>query len=139
MCIFVSYMLGDKPYICPWEGCNKGFSQSQSVTTHMRVHTGHPYNSRLQVCTVSRIIFFWFTFAGEKPFKCPFEGCAFEAAQRGNLNIHLRTAKHKGESPQPQQNTTSTEKRRILPQFILQAGQKKQEKKKKNKNKNKFV
>ncbi len=42
---------GERPFVCPVEGCKQGFTHSSHLTTHKRIHTG------------------------ERPFVCPVEGC----------------------------------------------------------------
>ncbi|XP_060687984.1 zinc finger protein ZIC 3-like [Hemiscyllium ocellatum] len=63
-------------HICYWEQCPRGgksFKAKYKLINHIRVHTG------------------------EKPFPCPFPGCAKIFARSENLKIHKRT--HTGEKP----------------------------------------
>jgi transforming growth factor-beta-inducible early growth response protein, putative len=32
--------LGEKPFACAWEGCNRQFSRSDELSRHKRTHTG---------------------------------------------------------------------------------------------------
>jgi uncharacterized Zn-finger protein len=48
---FCVNLSGEKPYICDYPGCTKGFAQSGQLKTHQRLH------------------------AGEKPFCCTAPGC----------------------------------------------------------------
>ncbi len=64
---------GERPLVCPVEGCKKGFARSSALTAHKRIHTG------------------------ERPFVCPVEGCKQGFAQSSNLTTHKRI--HTGERP----------------------------------------
>ena len=59
---------GEKPFRCPWEGCNWAFRRSDELTRHYRRHTG------------------------EKPFQCRF--CEKAFSRSDHLNLHM--LKHKG-------------------------------------------
>lgn len=58
---------GEKPFRCPWDGCNWAFRRSDELTRHYRRHTG------------------------EKPFQCRFCDKAFSRSD--HLNLHM--LKHK--------------------------------------------
>ena len=58
---------GEKPFHCPWDGCNWAFRRSDELTRHYRRHTG------------------------EKPFQCRFCDKAFSRSD--HLNLHM--LKHK--------------------------------------------
>jgi hypothetical protein len=71
---------GERPYQCKF--CRKAFSDSSTLTKHMRVHSGG-----------KRIFFFdeffsFFLFFKEKPYECTL--CRLRFSQSGNLNRHMR-------------------------------------------------
>ena len=57
---------GEKPFQCPH--CNRAFSQSGNLATHVRIHTG------------------------EKPYQCEYcgKGFAQSAALKNHLIVHFR-------------------------------------------------
>jgi len=50
-CLYVYYMcfalsIGEKPFFCPSDGCEKTFSTQYSLKSHMKGHEkGHSYNA----------------------------------------------------------------------------------------------
>ncbi|KAM7451105.1 Transcription factorIIIA [Porites harrisoni] len=57
---------GEKPYVCPVDGCNKAFTAGSSLNVHMCKHTG------------------------EKPFKCDINGCAKTYTTAATLRAHQK-------------------------------------------------
>uniref|UniRef100_A0A4W3J1N4 C2H2-type domain-containing protein n=1 Tax=Callorhinchus milii TaxID=7868 RepID=A0A4W3J1N4_CALMI len=55
---------GEKPFPCPFAGCEKVFARSENLKIHKRTHTG------------------------EKPFKCEFEGCDRRFANSSDRKKH---------------------------------------------------
>jgi len=55
---------GEKPFPCPFPGCNKVFARSENLKIHKRTHTG------------------------EKPFKCEFDGCDRRFANSSDRKKH---------------------------------------------------
>ncbi|CAL8356316.1 unnamed protein product [Merluccius merluccius] len=55
---------GEKPFPCPFHGCEKVFARSENLKIHKRTHTG------------------------EKPFKCEYEGCNRRFANSSDRKKH---------------------------------------------------
>ncbi|XP_048399983.1 zinc finger protein ZIC 1-like [Stegostoma tigrinum] len=55
---------GEKPFPCPFAGCQKVFTRSENLKIHKRTHTG------------------------EKPFRCEFEGCERRFANSSDRKKH---------------------------------------------------
>eukprot|EP00061_Rhincodon_typus_P013073 g39218.t1 len=55
---------GEKPFPCPFAGCEKVFTRSENLKIHKRTHTG------------------------EKPFRCEFEGCERRFANSSDRKKH---------------------------------------------------
>lgn len=64
--IFLSlfYVIGEKPYVCNWDGCTWRFARSDELTRHYRKHTG------------------------DKPFKCHVCDRAFSRSD--HLSLHMK-------------------------------------------------
>ncbi|CAH4036976.1 unnamed protein product [Pieris brassicae] len=77
-------------YGCPI--CDRRFSQSSSVTTHMRTHSGErPYQCRSckkAFSDSSTLTKHLRIHSGEKPYQCKL--CLLRFSQSGNLNRHMR-------------------------------------------------
>lgn len=80
-----------RSHIC--HKCNRGFSRSDMLTRHLRLHTGQkPYRcltcgqifSRSDHLATHRR-----THTGEKPYKCP--QCPYAACRRDMITRHMRT------------------------------------------------
>lgn len=55
-----------KPYVCPYENCNKSFNEKGNLMTHYRVHTN------------------------EKPFICTYKNCDKAFKAHGHLKDHMK-------------------------------------------------
>ncbi|XP_075902533.1 zic family member 6 isoform X2 [Nelusetta ayraudi] len=64
---------GEKPFPCPFHGCEKVFARSENLKIHKRTHTG------------------------EKPFKCEFEGCNRRFANSSDRKKHSHV--HSSDKP----------------------------------------
>ncbi|OQR68284.1 zinc finger protein-like, partial [Tropilaelaps mercedesae] len=56
---------GERPHVCVYPGCGRGFNDATKLTNHQRIHTG------------------------ERPFVCAI--CGHECATRNNLKSHMRS------------------------------------------------
>uniref|UniRef100_A0A673AG29 C2H2-type domain-containing protein n=1 Tax=Sphaeramia orbicularis TaxID=375764 RepID=A0A673AG29_9TELE len=87
---------GEKPYRCQELNCCKSFKTSGDLQKHTRTHTGTPQSphpaggadARFNGCVCV---------SGEKPFKCPVEGCGRSFTTSNIRKVHIRT--HTGEKP----------------------------------------
>ena len=73
VCCFLSncsYFTGEKPYICPFEGCKKAYSNSSDRFKHVRTHQE------------------------EKPYICKMPGCNKRYTDPSSLRKHVRTHGH---------------------------------------------
>ncbi|XP_051924490.1 zic family member 6 [Hippocampus zosterae] len=64
---------GEKPFPCPFHGCEKFFARSENLKIHKRTHTG------------------------EKPFKCEFDGCNRRFANSSDRKKHSHV--HSSDKP----------------------------------------
>ncbi|XP_048885606.1 zic family member 6 [Brienomyrus brachyistius] len=64
---------GEKPFPCPFHGCEKVFARSENLKIHKRTHTG------------------------EKPFKCGFDGCSRRFANSSDRKKHSHV--HSSDKP----------------------------------------
>jgi len=90
---------------CKWEGCNLTFGVLSVLTTHLQSHTlassdfvcrwdgcprqGKPFSNHSGLFRHLRY------HTGDKPCKCPIEGCSFSSVDNGELNRHIKLV-HRG-------------------------------------------
>ncbi|KAG9335320.1 hypothetical protein JZ751_005369, partial [Albula glossodonta] len=82
---------GEKPFPCPFHGCEKVFARSENLKIHKRTHTGW-WNvtataERHEHCMS----------LSEKPFKCDFEGCNRRFANSSDRKKHSHV--HSSDKP----------------------------------------
>ena len=61
---YLEITLGEKPYLCSWDGCTWKFARSDELTRHMRKHTG------------------------AKPFQC--QHCPRAFSRSDHLSLHMK-------------------------------------------------
>lgn len=85
---------------CRWEGCAEVFDTVSLLTAHIQVHTlpctdfvcrwagcprhGRPFNNHSGLFRHLRY------HTGDKPCKCPVEGCRFSSVDNGELSRHIK-------------------------------------------------
>lgn len=68
--MYILIISGEKPYTCPFEGCNKAYSNSSDRFKHVRTHQE------------------------DKPYICKMPGCSKRYTDPSSLRKHVRTHGH---------------------------------------------
>ena len=84
----------ERPYACPFAGCEKRFIQRSALSVHINVHTGE----RPFVCSeclkafadTSSLARHRRTHSGRRPYKCQVLGCEKEFCRRTTLTKHMQ-------------------------------------------------
>jgi uncharacterized Zn-finger protein len=79
---------GERPYQCKY--CRKAFSDSSTLTKHMRVHSG----GKIFCSYIKKKTNHFFFLYKEKPYECSL--CRLRFSQSGNLNRHMRIHMNSG-------------------------------------------
>jgi uncharacterized Zn-finger protein len=83
---------GERPYQCKY--CRKAFSDSSTLTKHMRVHSGGKNFDTKKIMNIMLLFF-----CLEKPYECSL--CRLRFSQSGNLNRHMRIHMNGGNGHHP--------------------------------------
>lgn len=77
---------GERPYVCPEEGCGRAFASATNYKNHIRIHTGNRLLSHIVRFNLSFIQFF--VWSGEKPYVCTVLGCNKRFTEYSSLYKH---------------------------------------------------
>ncbi|KAI6653374.1 Early growth response protein 1 [Oopsacas minuta] len=110
----------EKPYVCPYDGCEKRFSRSDELNRHTRIHTGYkPFVCTICMRSFSRsdhLTTHIRTHTGEKPFACTVCSRKFARSdeRRRHSKVHEKEALRKAEQEsQEQQNDSQNNNTRL--------------------------
>lgn len=99
------FRIGEKPFSCPWDGCDKQFSRSDELSRHKRTHTGGKTRNNYEIFLEIIISYSHLLGNKEKNFGCKLCGRRFMRSD--HLTKHVRrhiaaeTKKARGLIPAP--------------------------------------
>ena len=87
-----------RPYECNYPECDKTFTTRFSLSRHIHTHA----SAKQFICVICYKKFslgqylkeHTYIHTGQKPFKCPQEGCTRTFRQAGKLSLHKRLHKN---------------------------------------------
>lgn len=88
-----------RPYECKYHDCNKKFTTRFSLRRHVSTHAP----AKQYICVICHKKFslaqylkeHTYIHTGQKPFKCPYEGCTKAFRQAGKLSLHKKFHENK--------------------------------------------